>query len=167
MLSALVKHRHYDSNTSCLTAHCGNNTFQILIVVIRTHMIFNSVHFIGNTVIEHVAYDIHVMTSYSFIDNAFSFACTKSRTSYMSNISFCILITSKSSKIFINLSRYAFTAFHTYDTKLADYRCFVTYKVVCHCNSPSYWICIKFSLSLTVFVRLRPYFTFTLQIYHK
>ena len=53
------------------------------------------------------------------------------------SISFCILITSKSSKIFINLSRYAFTAFHTYDTKLADYRCFVTYKVVCHCNSPS------------------------------
>ena len=75
----------------------------------------------------------------------------------MSNISFCILITKKASKIFINLSRYAFTAFILMILSFQTIGVsFLTYKVVCHCNSPSYWICIKFSL-FDGFFRLRPY----------
>ena len=91
VLSALIEHGHNDRDTACLAAHCGNYSLQVLIMVIGAHVVLIAVHIICNAVIEAVAYDIYIMTSYGLVNDRLCLACTEARAMHMCDVAVNIL----------------------------------------------------------------------------
>ena len=54
MLSALVKERHDNSDSSCLTTYSSNNTLKVLIMVIRRHVVLMTTQRICHRVISDI-----------------------------------------------------------------------------------------------------------------
>ena len=63
MLSAFIKEGHDYRDPSCLAADCSNNSFQILRVIVRGHMIFMSAQRIGQAVIGYIYKNIKIASA--------------------------------------------------------------------------------------------------------
>ena len=74
MLSAFVEERHDDVDSACFTGAGQNDTFQVLIVIIRAHMVLLAKHLICAGEIGDVADNKQVVTTYRTLDHGFSFA---------------------------------------------------------------------------------------------
>ena len=74
MLTAFIEKRHDDVNTSCLSAYCGNDTFQILKMIIRGHMIGMAAQRVGQAVVADVNQQVQVIAADGIVDDAFCFA---------------------------------------------------------------------------------------------
>ena len=63
MLTAFVEERHDDIDTACLSANGSNNTFQILKMIIRGHMVGTSVQGVSQAVIADINHQINIFSS--------------------------------------------------------------------------------------------------------
>lgn len=80
MLTALVQKRHDDVDSVGLAGGSRNNSLQILIVVVRGHVVFAAADRVGLAVIGNVNHDIKVGAPYGFPDIAFAFSGSKTDT---------------------------------------------------------------------------------------
>ena len=80
MLSALVKHRHNNTDSTCLAAYSTNDSFKILKMLIGTHRHGNTVHIICYAVIKYVTNDIYVVSTKRLLDSSLSFTAAESGT---------------------------------------------------------------------------------------
>ena len=77
VLAALVQERHDHGDPLCLSAYGSNDTFQILEMVIRGHMIGIAVKGVGHVVVAYVNQNVNVISADRFFDDTFGFAGTK------------------------------------------------------------------------------------------
>ena len=132
VLPSLVKHRHNNRYAPSLSAHCRDNTLQVLIMVVRAHVVFYAVHFIRYAVVKHIADNINVVASYGVVNNAFTLARAEARTMHVSNVCFRIFKRTPFLEVFIDLRRKFLTALHAYDSKLSHNGIFLGVSGFCH-----------------------------------
>ena len=77
VLAAFIKERHDNGNSSCFTADSSDDTLQILIMIVRRHMVFMTAEGIGLAVVGYVNQQIQIRTADRFQNNALGFAGTK------------------------------------------------------------------------------------------
>ena len=79
MLTALIQERHDYVDTACLSACCRNDTFQILIMIIRGHMVYHAAQRICLAVVANIHDQIQIIATHRRLDLALCLAGTKSR----------------------------------------------------------------------------------------
>jgi hypothetical protein len=79
MLSALVKEGHYHGDAPCFSAYGGDQTLEILIMIIGRHVVFVTAERIGKTVVADVNKKIEIGTSDRFVDRSLGFAGSEPR----------------------------------------------------------------------------------------
>ncbi len=67
VLASLIEKRHDHIDTVRFSVGCGNDTLQILIVVVRRHMIFVTADRVGQAVVQHIGKDEKIHASYGLI----------------------------------------------------------------------------------------------------
>ena len=72
MLAAFIKERHNYIDTVCLACCSGNNSFKILEMVVRRHMVLVSAYSIRFTVIGHINHNIKVSATNGFFNITFT-----------------------------------------------------------------------------------------------
>ena len=70
MLTAFVEIRHDHGDPPCLSSHRSDNSFEILIMIVRRHMVFVPAQGIGQTVICHIHKQVKIGSADGFQDNA-------------------------------------------------------------------------------------------------
>ena len=60
VLAAFIKERHDHVDTVCLAVGCGDDSFQVLIVIVRRHVVQMTVDGVGQTVVADVHHDKQV-----------------------------------------------------------------------------------------------------------
>ena len=98
MLAALIEERHDDIDTARLPSDRGDDTLQILKVVVRGHVVDLTVQGIGQAVVADIHHQVQVLAAYRFGDNAFRFSGTKARNAGIDKKSI-LLISGKSNII--------------------------------------------------------------------
>ena len=63
MLSAFIEERHDDVDTSGFSVAGGDDTLQILVVVIGRHMVGIAVHVVSNTMIAYIGENEQILTA--------------------------------------------------------------------------------------------------------
>ena len=91
VLAAFVEEGHDHSDPSCLTTDCSNDTLQILIVVIRGHVVFTSAERIGQAVIGNINENIKICTTDRFQDHTLCFTGTKTRYLGFQNVGIALI----------------------------------------------------------------------------
>ena len=86
MLSSLIEEGHDHVDSVGFAVHGGNNSFQILIMVVGGLIVGITVHGIGNTVIADINENKKIFSSDGFRNNSFSFSCTKTVAGGIGNI---------------------------------------------------------------------------------
>lgn len=77
MLAAFIEEGHDDINPVRLSG-CGRyNALQILIVVVRGHVVFVSVYCIGETVIAYIDHDEQIFAADTFLDDSLCLSCAE------------------------------------------------------------------------------------------
>ena len=117
VLSALVKHRHDNGNTSRLALYRADYTFKIGIVVIRAFFMRLAAHFVGNAVVEHIADDIKVKSAHRTVYKSLSLAASEARA--LGADEEALLCTAPLSDVVIDLCGKALAALHADYTKFA------------------------------------------------
>ena len=79
MLSAFVQKRHNNADSFCFSCSGRDDSLQILIMVVRRHVVFVAAYFIGETVIADINENIQVGAADRIIDMSFSFSGAESR----------------------------------------------------------------------------------------
>ncbi len=77
-LPAFVKIRHNDGDTSCLAAGSGDDSLEVLKMIVRRHVVRKSVHRVGDAVIADIRYDVQIQSPHRVKD--LSFCLTASET---------------------------------------------------------------------------------------
>ena len=80
MLTAFIKEWHDYIDTMCLTCSCGNNSLQILKMVIRRHVILVTADSVCGTVVGNVYHNVKVGSSDRFLNDSLTFTGTETRT---------------------------------------------------------------------------------------
>ena len=86
VLTALIEERHDNSDAFGLAAHCRNDSLQILIMVIRRHMVCLAAQGIGQAVIAYVNHQIQVIAADRFTENALGLAASESGNTRGNNV---------------------------------------------------------------------------------
>ena len=73
MLASFVKERHDDVDSAGFTGAGKNNTLEILVVIVRAHVVFLTEHLIGAGKIGYITDDEKVMTTDRTLDNGLTF----------------------------------------------------------------------------------------------
>ena len=92
MLAAFIKERHNYIDTVCLACCSGNNSFKILEMVVRRHMVLVSAYSIRFTVIGHINHNIKVSATNGFFNITFTFTGSETGTGCIDNISILLVI---------------------------------------------------------------------------
>jgi hypothetical protein len=74
MLPAFVKEGHDNGNTPCFSAYSGNQTLEILVMIIGGHVVFVAAERICKTVVADINKKIEVGASDRFVNGSLSFA---------------------------------------------------------------------------------------------
>lgn len=77
MLSAFIEERHDDVDTSGLAVAGGDDTLQILVVVIRRHVVGIAVHVVSNTMIAYIGENEQILTADGLADLRFGFTASE------------------------------------------------------------------------------------------
>ena len=77
MLAAFVEERHDDIDPAGLSADCGNDSLQILKMIVRGHVILVSEQGIGQAVVADVNQNVDVVSADGFVDHTFALAGTE------------------------------------------------------------------------------------------
>ena len=72
MLSAFIEERHDDVDTSQRTVAGSDDTLQILVVVIRRHVVGIAVHVVSNTMIAYIGENEQILTADGLADLRFA-----------------------------------------------------------------------------------------------
>ena len=78
VLPAFVQEGHNDIYPFCLAGDGADNSFKVLIVIIRRLVINIVIHLVSNAVVADIGQDVYVITSYTLIYGSFGFAAAKS-----------------------------------------------------------------------------------------
>ena len=79
MLTSLVKEWHNNVDTVCFTGGCGDNSLQILVMVIRRHVVLMTAYAVSKAVIGHIYHNVKVCTTNGFFDVTFTFTGSETR----------------------------------------------------------------------------------------
>ena len=63
MLSALIKERHDNIDTTCLSSCSSNDSFKILIMVIRGHMVYMTIYSVGKAIIAYIGHNEQICST--------------------------------------------------------------------------------------------------------
>ncbi len=77
MLAALVEEGHDDCDSSGFSPYSGDDTFQILIVVVGRHVVFMAAYGVGKAVICHIHHKKQIVTTDRMPDSAFGFTAAE------------------------------------------------------------------------------------------
>ena len=77
MLSAFIEERHDDVDTSGFAVASGDDTLQILVVVIRRHVVGIAVHVVSNTMIAYIGENEQILTADGLADLRFGFTASE------------------------------------------------------------------------------------------
>ena len=77
MLSAFIEERHDDVDTSGFAVAGGDDTLQILVVVIRRHVVGIAVHVVSNTMIAYIGENEQILTADGLADLRFGFTASE------------------------------------------------------------------------------------------
>ena len=77
VLTALIQERHNNSDSLCFSTYGSNNTFQVLEMVIRGHVVGITVQGIGHVVVAHVNHNVEIVSADRFLDDTFGFTGTE------------------------------------------------------------------------------------------
>ena len=77
VLTALIQKRHNNVKAVFLTISSGNQTFQILIVIVRWHVVHISVDGICQAVITYICHNKQVFSTDGFVQDTFCFTTSK------------------------------------------------------------------------------------------
>ena len=72
MLAALIQERHDYVDTACLSACCRNDTFQILIMIIRGHMVYHAAQRIRLAVVADIHDQIQIIAAHRRLISPFA-----------------------------------------------------------------------------------------------
>ncbi len=79
MLPAFIQKRHDYIDTSCLTSDGGDHTFQVLVMIVRGHVVDMSCKRIGQTVVAYIYHKVDILSANGFVNNALGFPGAKTR----------------------------------------------------------------------------------------
>jgi len=79
MLSSFIQERHNNVDTVSFSCSSSDDTFQILEMIIRRHMIFITIYFISDTVVGDIAKNEKIHSTDRFVDDTFCFTGTETR----------------------------------------------------------------------------------------
>ena len=79
VLPAFIKERHDHVDPSGFSSYRGDDALQILIVVIRGHVIFVSAEGIGQAVVHNINENVEIHAANGFQNDTLGFACSKPR----------------------------------------------------------------------------------------
>ena len=77
MLASLIEERHDDIDPVCLAVDGGDHPLEVLEMVVGGHMVFKSVHLVGDGVVRDVHENKDVLASGGSLKNCLAFACGK------------------------------------------------------------------------------------------
>ena len=77
LLPAFIEVGHDDVDAVCFAAGSGNDSLQILVMVVRRHDIIKTCHRIGQTVIAHVDEDVKILATDRLLDRTLAFSRTE------------------------------------------------------------------------------------------
>ena len=77
VLTSLIKERHDHVDTTGFSVGSGNDTLQILIMVVRRHMVFITADRVSQAVVQHIGKDKKIRTSYGLFQDSFGFTGTE------------------------------------------------------------------------------------------
>ena len=100
VLSALIKHGHNNGYSVSFAAYCGNRSFKVGKMLVRTHGNCLTVHIVGHAVVEHIAYNKNIVTANGLVKRAFAFARAESREWGINDISISF-ISCKGKAVFV------------------------------------------------------------------
>jgi hypothetical protein len=119
MLSALVKHRHNNADPASLAADGTYNSLKVLEMIVGTHRYCTTVHIVGDTVIENVAYNINVVTSEGVMNSSLRLTAAESRAHTVNKECTVIIVSAPILEIKINLLCEILAASHSYNTEFS------------------------------------------------
>ena len=88
VLPALIQEWHDNIDAVRFAGGGGDDSFQILVVVIRRHMVQVAVHRVSEAVIADIDHKEQILAPYGFSDNSFRFACAETGTFTFNQIIF-------------------------------------------------------------------------------
>ena len=91
MLAAFVKEWHNYIYTVCLSCRSGDNTLQILIVIIRWHMIDMSVYCVCQAVVADIHHNKEIFSADTFAKHSLCFPRTKTWATVLCKIRICFI----------------------------------------------------------------------------
>ncbi len=77
MLPALIEERHDDIDPVGLAIASGNDPFQILVMVVRGHMVGKSMYIVGDAVVAHIHQQKEILAADGFLDGGLALAASK------------------------------------------------------------------------------------------
>ncbi len=86
VLTALVEKRHDHADTAGLSRGSSNETLQILVVVVRGHVIDVSVDAVGQRIVADIYHDKEIDAPHGFVHDSFCLSGTKTRTAAFDKI---------------------------------------------------------------------------------
>ena len=93
MLTAFIKERHDHVDPVGSGRTGADDTLQILVVVIRRHMVHITGHFVGQGVVGHIHHGKHICTAHRLSDDTLAFAAAKARAGAVQEIRVHIVAT--------------------------------------------------------------------------
>ena len=91
MLSSFIKEGHDYVDSSCFSADCGNDTLNILEMIVRGHVIGMSANGIGFVVVADINQNVDVGATYGFVNRTFGFAGSETGKLGIENIGFSLI----------------------------------------------------------------------------
>ena len=86
VLASLIEKGHDHIDTARFSVCCGNDTLQILIVVVRRHMVFVTADRVSQAVVQHIGKDKKIHASYGLFQDSFGFAGTETRAAAVDQV---------------------------------------------------------------------------------
>ena len=88
MLSSFIQERHNNIDTMRFSGSSSDDTFQILEMIIRRHMILITAYLISNTVVGDIAKNEKIHSTDRFVDDTFCFTGTETRAVTVDQVRF-------------------------------------------------------------------------------
>ena len=79
VLSSFIQVWHDNGDASCLAADRGDDTLEVLIMIVRRHVVHLAEHLIGFTVIDDINEKIEVHAAHGTLHNALAFTGSETR----------------------------------------------------------------------------------------